>query len=138
MVAAAESSDHVNGSGPHLLYPIEMPIRDKIGHIACTMYGADGVEFRPEASRQIKPYTDLGWDRLPICIAKTQYSLSDNAAQKNRPSDFTVMIREVRAYTGAGLLCPIAGEIMTMPGLPSNGANLHIGLDDDGQIVGLF
>jgi formyltetrahydrofolate synthetase len=102
------------------------------------MYGADGVEYLPEASRQIKLYTDLGLDKLPICVAKTQYSLSDNAALKGRPSGFTVMVREVRAYTGAGFLCPIAGEIMTMPGLPSNAAYHQIDLDDKGEIVGLF
>jgi len=138
VVAAAESNERVNGSGPHQLYPVDLPIRDKINLIARSMYGAAGVDFLPEASRQIKLYTDLGWDKLPICIAKTQYSLSDNAALKNRPSGFAVTIREVRAYTGAGFLCPIAGEIMTMPGLPSNGAYLHIDLDEDGQVVGLF
>jgi len=138
VVAAAESRERVNGAGPHQLYPLDMPIRDKIDAIARTMYGADGVEFLPEASRQIRQYTELGWDKLPICIAKTQYSLSDNAALKGRPSGFTVMIREVRAYTGAGFLCPIAGEIMTMPGLPSNGAYLNIDLDDNGEVVGLF
>jgi formate--tetrahydrofolate ligase len=138
VVAAAESRERANGSGPHALYPLDMPIRDKIESIARTMYGADGVNFLPEATRQMKLYTELGWDRLPICIAKTQYSLSDNAALKNRPSGFTLTIREIRAYTGAGFLCPIAGEIMTMPGLPSNGAYLHIDLDDNGEIVGLF
>jgi formyltetrahydrofolate synthetase len=121
-----------------MLYPLDVSIKDKIEAIARTMYGADGVEYLPEASRQIKLYTDLGLDKLPICVAKTQYSLSDNAALKGRPSGFTVMVREVRAYTGAGFLCPIAGEIMTMPGLPSNAAYHQIDLDDKGEIVGLF
>ena len=102
------------------------------------MYGADGVEYLPEANRQIRHYTELGYDNLPICVAKTQYSLSDNAALKGRPSGFTVMIREVRAYIGAGFLTPIAGEIMTMPGLPSNAAYRQIDLDEDEEIVGLF
>jgi formate--tetrahydrofolate ligase len=138
VVAAAESSERVNGIGPRMLYPLDVSIKDKIEAIARTMYGADGVEYLPEASRQIKLYTDLGLDKLPICVAKTQYSLSDNAALKGRPSGFTVMVREVRAYTGAGFLCPIAGEIMTMPGLPSNAAYHQIDLDDKGEIVGLF
>jgi formyltetrahydrofolate synthetase len=138
VVSAAESGERVNGAAPHSLYPLDMPIKDKIEAIAKTMYGADGVEYLPEASRQIRHYTELGWDKLPICVAKTQYSLSDNASLKGRPSGFTVMIREVRAYTGAGFLTPIAGEIMTMPGLPSNAAYHSIDLDDNGEIVGLF
>jgi formate--tetrahydrofolate ligase len=138
VVAAAESGERANGVGPHQLYPLNMPIKEKIETIARTMYGADGVGFLPEASRQIRQYTELGWDNLPICVAKTQYSLSDNASLKGRPSGFTVMVREVRAYTGAGFLCPIAGEIMTMPGLPSNAAYHQIDLDDNGEVVGLF
>jgi formate--tetrahydrofolate ligase len=138
IVSAAESGSRANGVVPHPLYPLEMPIKEKIETIARTMYGADGVDFLPEASRQVRLYTELGWDKLPICVAKTQYSLSDNAALKGRPSGFTVLVREVRAYTGAGFLCPIAGEIMTMPGLPSNGAYTQIDLDDQGEIVGLF
>lgn len=139
VVSAAESSARQNGvAGPRVLYPDDMPIKDKIAMIARTMYGADGVEYSPEASRQIRRYTDLGWDTLPICMAKTQYSLSDNAALKGRPSGFKVMVREVRAYTGAGFLCPIAGEIMTMPGLPTNAAYHQIDLDDAGNIIGLF
>jgi formate--tetrahydrofolate ligase len=138
VVAAAESSERINGTGPHMLYPPEVSIKDKIHAIATTMYGATGVEYLPEAERQIRLYTQLGYDTMPICIAKTQYSLSDNAALKGRPSGFTVMVREVRAYTGAGFLCPIAGEIMTMPGLPTNAAYHTIDLDDNGEIVGLF
>ena len=138
VVAAAESTAQVNGSGPHMLYTPEESIKEKIDAIARTMYGADGVEYLPEAERQIRHYTQLGWDKLPICIAKTQYSLSDQAALKGRPKGFTVMIREVRAYTGAGFLTPIAGEIMTMPGLPTNAAYHNIDLDENGEIVGLF
>jgi formate--tetrahydrofolate ligase len=138
VIAAAESSTRPAGAGPHLLYPLEMSIMDKIDAIARTMFGADGVEYLPEARRQIRHYTELGLDNLPICIAKTQYSLSDNAALKGRPSGFTIMVREVRAYTGAGFLCPIAGEIMTMPGLPTNAAYRQIDLDECGEIVGLF
>ena len=139
-VIAAAESPKPNGTseGPHFLYPEKMPIKDKIATIARQMYGADGVEYLPEANRQIRQYTELGYDNLPICVAKTQYSLSDNAGLKGRPSGFTVMIREVRAYTGAGFLTPIAGEIMTMPGLPSNAAYRQIDLDENEDIVGLF
>ncbi|HEV7666556.1 MAG TPA: formate--tetrahydrofolate ligase [Chloroflexota bacterium] len=138
VVAAAEAGGRANGSGPHQLYSNDMSIKDKIATIARTMYGADGVEYLPEADRQIRQYTALGLDKLPICVAKTQYSLSDNAALKGRPTGFTVMVREVRAYTGAGFLCPIAGEVMTMPGLPSNAAYQQIDLDENGEIIGLF
>jgi formyltetrahydrofolate synthetase len=138
VISAAESSERPNGSAPRMLYPLDMPIKAKIDAIARTMFGADGVDYLPEANRQINLYTQLGLDNLPICIAKTQYSLSDNAALKGRPSGFMVMVREVRAYTGAGFLCPIAGEIMTMPGLPTNAAYRQIDLDEHGEIVGLF
>ncbi|HEY3060472.1 MAG TPA: formate--tetrahydrofolate ligase [Chloroflexota bacterium] len=134
VIAAAES-----GSGsPHYLYPDDASIKDKIRAIATEMYGAGDVVYLPEAERQIRQYTAVGWDRLPICIAKTQYSLSDNATLKGRPSGFDVTIREIRAYTGAGFLTPISGEIMTMPGLPTNAAYHTIDLDGNGDIVGLF
>jgi formyltetrahydrofolate synthetase len=138
VVSAAESNERVNGAGPHPLYPVDMPIKDKIVSIARNMYGADDVDFLPEATRQMRLYTELGWDKMPVCVAKTQYSLSDNASLKGRPSGFAVTIREVRAYTGAGFLTPIAGEIMTMPGLPSNAAFGNMDLDENGEIVGLF
>lgn len=138
VVEAAESSQRVNGTGPRLLYADRAPIKDKLHAIASTMYGADGVRYLPEAERQLRLYTQLGYDNLPICIAKTQYSLSDDASLKGRPTGFWITVREVRAYTGAGFLCPIAGEIMTMPGLPSNAAYHQIDLDENGEIVGLF
>jgi formate--tetrahydrofolate ligase len=134
VIAAAES----NTAAPHVLYPDDLSIKDKIKMIATEMYGAQGVAYLPEAERQIRQYTALGLDKLPICMAKTQYSLSDNAALKGRPSGFDVTIREVRAYTGAGFLTPISGEIMTMPGLPTNAAYHTIDLDEHGEIVGLF
>jgi formate--tetrahydrofolate ligase len=134
VISAAES-----GAGkPRYLYPDEASIKDKIRAIALEMYGAGDVVYLPEAERQIRQYTANGWNKLPICMAKTQYSLSDNASLKGRPSGFDITIREVRAYTGAGFLTPILGEIMTMPGLPSNAAYQQIDLDDDGEIVGLF
>jgi formate--tetrahydrofolate ligase len=133
VIAAAELS-----SSPHHLYPDDASIKDKIRAVCTQMYGAGDVVYLPEAERQIRQYTSLGLDKMPICMAKTQYSLSDNAALKGRPSGFDVTIREVRAYTGAGFLTPISGEIMTMPGLPSNAAYHSIDLDEDGNVVGLF
>ena len=100
--------------------------------------GADGVEYLPRAERQIREYTRQGLGSLPICIAKTPLSLSDNPNLKGRPAGFRLTIREVRAYTGAGFLCPIAGNIMTMPGLSSTAAVHQIDIDDRGEIVGLF
>src|SRR5262249_43757185 len=125
VIAAADTP-----SEPRFLYPEEVSIKDKIRAICTEMYGAGDVVYLPEAERQIRQYTALGLDRLPICMAKTQYSLSDNASSKGRPSGFDVTIREVRAYTGAGFLTPISGEIMTMPGLPSNAAYQSIDLDE--------
>jgi formyltetrahydrofolate synthetase len=135
VVAAAESSQ---SKSPRMLYTDEASIKDKIKSIVTTMYGGRDVVYLPEAERQIRQYTALGFDKLAICMAKTQYSVSDNASLKGRPSGFDVTIREVRAYTGAGFLTPISGEVMTMPGLPSNAAYQQIDLDEEGQIVGLF
>ena len=102
-----------------LLYPDEMPLAEKIETIATRVYGADGVEFLPAARKSLTQYEDLGYGHLPICMAKTQYSLSHDAALKNRPTGFTVPIREVRLSAGAGFITPLCGEMRTMPGLPS-------------------
>ncbi len=136
LARAVISAAELSSTARHL-YPDDVSIKDKIHAICTDMYGAHGVVYLPEAERQIRQYTSLGLDKLPICMAKTQYSLSDNAALKGRPSGFDVTIREIRAYTGAGFLTPISGEIMTMPGLPSNAAYHSMDLDDDGDIVGL-
>jgi formate--tetrahydrofolate ligase len=138
VIAAAESQSARPDGSPRFPYPLEAPIKDKIHAVATSMYGADGVHYLPEAERQIRRYTELGLDSLPICMAKTPYSLSDDPGVTGRPSGFHITIREVRAYTGAGFLCPIAGEIMTMPGLPSHAAYQQIDLDDQGEVVGLF
>ncbi|MHB8459469.1 MAG: formate--tetrahydrofolate ligase [Candidatus Limnocylindrales bacterium] len=121
-----------------LLYPDEMPLAEKIATIATRIYGADGVEFLPAARRSLMQYEDLGFGKLPICMAKTQYSLSHDAALKGRPSGFTVPIREVRLSAGAGFVTPICGEMRTMPGLPSRPGGEKIDIDADGEVVGLF
>ena len=120
------------------LYPLDRPIAEKIETIATQMYGADGVDFSPPASTQIKRYSDLGYGDLPICMAKTHLSLSHDPALMGRPRGFRVPIREVRASIGAGFLSPLLGEMRTMPGLPSEPNAWKVDLDADGNVVGLF
>ncbi|MCL6451214.1 MAG: formate--tetrahydrofolate ligase [Acetobacteraceae bacterium] len=120
------------------LYPLDMPIKEKIHTIATKVYGADGVDFDPLAEKQIKLYTSLGFDKLPICMAKTHLSLSHDPNLKGRPRNFRVPVREVRASVGAGFLYPLLGKMRTMPGLPSVPAGVYIDIDKDGKTVGLF
>ncbi|MDA8227529.1 MAG: formate--tetrahydrofolate ligase [Desulfitobacterium hafniense] len=120
------------------LYDEKLPIRDKVKIIAREIYGADDVNFTPAASKAIDELTALGYDKTPICMAKTQYSLSDDASKLGRPSGFTVTVREVRVAAGAGFLVAITGEIMTMPGLPKRPAAELMDIDSEGKIVGLF
>jgi formyltetrahydrofolate synthetase len=126
------------GSNFQLLYPDDMALALKIDTIATKVYGADGVEFLPAASKSLKQFEDLGYGHLPICMAKTQYSLSHDAALKGRPSGFRVPIREVRLSAGAGFITPICGDMRTMPGLPSRPGGQNIDIDADGNVVGLF
>jgi formate--tetrahydrofolate ligase len=121
-----------------LLYPDDMPLAEKIETIATKVYGADGVEFLPAARKSLAQFEQLGYGRLPVCMAKTQYSLSHDAALKNRPTGFTVPIREVRLSAGAGFVTPLCGEMRTMPGLPSRPGGEKIDIDENGNIVGLF
>ncbi|MFL5644256.1 MAG: formate--tetrahydrofolate ligase [Chloroflexota bacterium] len=121
-----------------LLYPDEMPLADKIATIATGIYGADGVEFLPAARKSLAQFEALGYGHLPVCMAKTQYSISHDAALKGRPTGFTVPIREVRLSAGAGFITPLCGEMRTMPGLPSRPGGENIDIDANGNIVGLF
>ncbi|HEX7950749.1 MAG TPA: formate--tetrahydrofolate ligase, partial [Candidatus Limnocylindrales bacterium] len=121
-----------------LLYPDGMPLAQKIETIATRLYGADGVDFSPLAARQLAQYEGLGFGNLPICVAKTQYSLSHDPGLKGRPSGFRVPIREVRLSAGAGFVTPLAGEMRTMPGLPSRPGGENIDIDPEGEILGLF
>ena len=132
--AACEAGD----TDFRLLYPDDMPLAEKIETIATKVYGADGVEFLPAARKSLAQYEQLGYGRLPICMAKTQYSLSHDANLKNRPTGFTVPIREVRLSAGAGFVTPLCGEMRTMPGLPSRPGGEKIDIDAEGNIVGLF
>jgi len=120
------------------LYPLDWPIKKKIETIAKEIYGADGVEFSTEAEERIAEYNRLGFDKLPICMAKTHLSLSHDPSLKGAPSGFTIPIRDVKASVGAGFLYPVLGKISTMPGLPTRPAFMDIDIDpDSGKIVGL-
>ncbi|MBQ8942636.1 MAG: formate--tetrahydrofolate ligase [Firmicutes bacterium] len=120
------------------LYDENLSIEEKIGTVCREIYGADGVEFTSAAKKQTARIEKLGLDKMPVCIAKTQYSLSDNASLLGRPTGFTVTIKEVRASAGAGFIVALAGDIMTMPGLPKVPAAEKIDIDENGKIIGLF
>ncbi len=120
------------------LYPLEMPLKDKITTIAKEMYGADGVTFGPGVLTTLKKLTELGFGNLPICMAKNQYSLSDDAKKLGRPTGFKVNVREVYVSAGAGFVVALTGDVMTMPGLPKEPAAFGIDVDPEGNITGLF
>lgn len=120
------------------IYDVMEPLDEKIRKIAQTVYGADDIELSPKAQKQIAFYEKQGWDNLPVCMAKTQYSLSDDPALVGRPTGFTVNIRELKPSIGAGFIVVLTGEMMTMPGLPKHPAALNMDVTDDGKITGLF
>src|SRR6266540_2775394 len=121
------------------LYPLEMSIKEKIETICKEIYGADGVDYLPEAEAKIELFTKLGFDKLPLCMAKTHLSLSHDPAKKGVPQGFRVPIRDIRASVGAGFLYPILGEMRTMPGLPTRPVFYDVDLDlKTGKVVGLF
>ena len=119
-------------------YPLEASLREKIEAVAGKIYRADGVDYSPAAARTLDELTAMGYGNLPVCIAKTQYSFSDNAALKAAPTGFRMNVREVRLAAGAGFVVVICGSIMTMPGLPKTPAAVSIDVTDDGRITGLF
>jgi formate--tetrahydrofolate ligase len=120
------------------LYDLDLPLREKILRIATSVYGADGVDFAPGAAKTLEELETRGYGSLPVCMAKTQMSLSDDAELKGRPRGFRVTVREVRLSAGAGFVVPICGAIMTMPGLPKRPAAENIDIDAEGNITGLF
>jgi formate--tetrahydrofolate ligase len=121
-----------------VLYELESSIEEKIEKIAKEIYGADGVNYDKAAQASIKKYVEMGYGNLPICMAKTQYSFSDDATRLGRPTDFTITVREIRLSAGAGFLVAVTGAIMTMPGLPKRPAATRMDIDADGVITGLF
>ena len=135
VVAACEKPSNFS-----FLYDLESTtIKEKIEIICTEIYGAAGVEYSPEAEAKIELYTKLGFDKLPMCMAKTHLSLSHDASLKGRPTGFTVPIRDIRASVGAGFLYPLLGTMSTMPGLPTRPAYYDVDIDlETGQVVGLF
>lgn len=127
-----------NQSDFKVLYDEKLSIKEKMGIIAREIYGADGVNFTKDAEKQIKELESIGLDKLPICVAKTQYSLSDNQFLLGRPRNFEVTVREVRVSNGAGFIVALTGDIMVMPGLPKVPAAEKMDILEDGTIVGLF
>jgi formate--tetrahydrofolate ligase len=121
-----------------LLYPDEMSLPEKIETIAIKAYGADGVDFAPAASKALAEFDRLGYSNLPVCMAKTHLSISHDPKLLGRPSGFRVPIREVKLAAGAGFIYPLAGDMRTMPGLPSKPAGRNVDIDENGKAVGLF
>ena len=120
------------------IYPLEAPIDAKIEAVCKRVYGAEGVVFLPAAQEKIKTFTENGFDKLPICMAKTHLSLSHDPSLLNAPTGFTVTVRDIRAYTGAGWLVPLLGDMQTMPGLGATPAAFDVDIDENGRTIGLF
>ena len=133
VVAACEQPAHFR-----FLYDEKLPVKEKVGIIAREIYGADGVVYTAQAEKMIREIEALGQDKLPICVAKTQYSLSDDPAKLGRPTGFAITVRDVRLSAGAGFIVVLTGDIMTMPGLPKAPAANLIDVADNGNITGLF
>lgn len=121
-----------------VLYPDEMSLKEKIGTIAAEVYGADGVTYAPAAEKALKRITEMGYGNLPVCMAKTQYSLSDDQTKLGRPTGFKINVRDAYVSAGAGFVVALTGSIMTMPGLPKRPAAEGIDVDERGKITGLF
>ena len=122
----------------HMIYDDGCPLRQKVEMVAREIYNADGVDFLPAAAKELDKLAALGYGNLPVCIAKTQYSLSDNPALLGWPKGFRITVKNVRLSAGAGFVVVLTGDIMTMPGLPRVPAAENIDVDEDGRITGLF
>ena len=134
VIEAAKKTSHFE-----FLYPLDWPIKKKIETIAAKIYGADGVDYAPEAEAKIELYTRLGFDKLPINMAKTHLSLTHDPNIKGRPTGWRLPIRDIRASVGAGFLYPLCGAMRTMPGLPTRPVFYDVDLDlKSGKVVGLF
>ena len=122
----------------HVLYEDDMTIEEKINKVCHEIYGAGSVNFTPAAKKALEQVKKLGFEHFPVCMAKTQYSLSDDPNLLGRPEGFAVTVKEIRISAGAGFIVALLGDIMTMPGLPKRPAALNIDIDEKGNIVGLF
>ena len=138
LAAAVWSAAEAGAPDFQLLYPDDMALALKIETIATRVYGAEGVDIAPAAAKQLAQYEAMGFGHLPVCMAKTQYSLSHDPKLLGRPTGFRVPIREVRLAAGAGFITPLAGDMRTMPGLNSKPGGERIDIDADGNVVGLF
>ena len=138
LAAAVWDACEAEGGHFQLLYPDDMPLREKVETIATKVYGAAGVDFAPAASKALAEYTNLGYGHLPVCMAKTHLSLSHDPNLKGRPTGYRFPVRDVKLAAGAGFIYPLAGDMRTMPGLPSHPAGEKIDIDADGNVVGLF
>jgi formate--tetrahydrofolate ligase len=134
--ALVDAADQGSSYAP--IYPLDASIGAKIEAVCKRVYGADGVDFLPAARDKIKTFTENGLDKLPICMAKTHLSLSHDPSLLNAPTGFTVTVRDIRAYTGAGWLVPLLGDMQTMPGLGVSPAAFNVDIDENGRTVGLF
>lgn len=132
-----ETLEHRPGNF-RVLYPDDISLKDKIHTVATEIYGADGVTYAPAASKALKNIEDMGFGNLPVCMAKTQYSLSDDQTKLGRPTGFTINVRDAYVSAGAGFVVALTGSIMTMPGLPKKPAAENIDVDKNGRITGLF
>ena len=133
LVAACEEESNFE-----LLYPDDMSLKEKIHELATKIYGADGVEYEDEAEQLVAQFEKDGFGHLPICMAKTQYSFSHDAALKGRPTGYTFVVRSARVAVGAGFVYPLAGKILTMPGLGRTPGGTRIDINKDGEVVGMF
>jgi len=122
----------------HYSYPLEITLKEKILRVAQQFYGAENIFYTPVAEKQLANFEELGFGQLPICIAKTQSSLSDDAKLLGRPRGFTMTVREAKVSAGAGFVVIYAGTVMTMPGLPKSPSAEKIGMSEDGEVYGLF
>ncbi len=138
LAKAVVKASKKNNNKFNFLYPLNIPIKEKIRIIATKIYGASEVEYSLIAEEKISQFNKFGWDNLPICMAKTHLSLSHDPTLVGRPSDFVLPVRDIRASIGAGFLYPLCGQMQTMPGLPSHPAGERIDIDDNGRITGLF
>ena len=120
------------------IYDEKDTVENKIAAVAREIYGAEGVDFTAAAQKQLKEIEELGFDKMPVCMAKTQYSLSDDASKLGRPTGFRITVKELRVSAGAGFLVALTGSILTMPGLPKKPAAENMYIDKDGRITGLF
>jgi len=138
LAEAVVEKAHKFTANPSYAYELEDSIEQKVEKVAKNVYGAMAVEFTSEAKKKLKLVDKFGLSRLPICIAKTQYSLSDDANLLGRPKDFVITIRDIKISAGAGFIVPLAGSVMTMPGLPKVPQAQEVSVDEKGNVQGLL